>query len=66
VSVPIFSLFRPLHFAAQQNNIRIVQLLLDRDADVDASDCGATPLHRAGGPCLALFGLVAARAIVFV
>ena len=40
--------YTPLHFAAQHNNVKIVQLLIDKDADVNASDCGATPLHRAG------------------
>lgn len=40
--------YTPLHFAAQHNNITIMNVLIDQNADVDASDCGATPLHRAG------------------
>ena len=40
--------YTPLHFAAQHNNITIMNVLIDQNADVNASDCGATPLHRAG------------------
>lgn len=47
--------FAPLHFAAQQNNRAIVDLLLSNGAHPDGctsdnvhKSCGATPLHRAG------------------
>lgn len=39
--------YSPLHYAAQNNNIKIVELLLASSADVDLNTCGATPLHRA-------------------
>ena len=40
--------YTALHFAAQHNNVKIVELLIEKEADVNANDCGATPLHRAG------------------
>ena len=47
--------YTPLHFAAQHNNIEIMELLLANGAHPDGlgndrskKHCGATPLHRAG------------------
>eukprot|EP01041_Mallomonas_annulata_P010084 gene10084-21016_t len=42
--------YSALHLAAQNDNIKIVQYLLSKRAQVDGSPtsgCGATPLHRA-------------------
>jgi hypothetical protein len=39
--------YSPLHYAAQQNNVEIVEYLLSKGADPDATQCGATALHRA-------------------
>jgi len=41
--------YTPLHFAAQHNNLHIVQYLLSNGAYCDGTktgSCGATPLHR--------------------
>lgn len=45
--------YSALHYAAQANNIAIVNMLLSHGAHPDGigtntSRCGATPLHRAG------------------
>jgi ankyrin repeat protein len=39
--------YTALHYAAQQNHIKIVIYLLSKGCPPDASSCGATPLHRA-------------------
>jgi hypothetical protein len=39
--------YTPLHYAAQRNHVGVVELLIERGADVNANACGATPLHRA-------------------
>lgn len=40
----------PLHWAAEQSNVRAVQILLDHGADLHAQEiAGATPLHLAAG-----------------
>jgi ankyrin repeat protein len=39
--------YTALHYAAQQNHVRIVEYLLVKGCPPDANNCGATPLHRA-------------------
>jgi hypothetical protein len=39
--------YTALHYAAQQNHIKIVIYLLSKGCPPDANSCGATPLHRA-------------------
>ena len=39
--------YTTLHYAAQQNHVRIVKFLLEKGCPPDANGCGATPLHRA-------------------
>ena len=39
--------YTALHYAAQRNHAAVCTLLLRRGADVNARQCGATPLHRA-------------------
>lgn len=39
--------YTALHYAAQQNHVKIVVHLLSKGCPPDASSCGATPLHRA-------------------
>lgn len=39
--------YTALHYAAQQNHLKIVIYLLSKGCPPDASSCGATPLHRA-------------------
>ena len=39
--------YTALHYAAQRNHAAVCNLLLNRGALVNASACGATPLHRA-------------------
>ena len=39
--------YTALHYAAQQNHTKIVVYLLSKGCPPDASNCGATPLHRA-------------------
>jgi ankyrin repeat protein len=40
--------YTPLHFAAQHGHIPVVEYLIRKGANVNASKCGASPLHRAG------------------
>lgn len=39
--------YTALHYAAQQNHIRIIIFLLSKGCAPDVNSCGATPLHRA-------------------
>jgi hypothetical protein len=39
--------YTALHYAAQQNHVRIVEFLISKGCPPDANSCGATPLHRA-------------------
>lgn len=41
--------YTPLHFAAREGHLEVVQLLIERGAHIDAQTTagGATPLHRA-------------------
>lgn len=39
--------YTALHYAAQQNHVKIVEFLISRGCPPDANSCGATPLHRA-------------------
>jgi ankyrin repeat protein len=39
--------YTALHYAAQQNHIRIIVFLLSKGCAPDINSCGATPLHRA-------------------
>ena len=39
--------YTTLHYAAQQNHVRVVRFLLEKGCPPDANGCGATPLHRA-------------------
>lgn len=39
--------YTALHYAAQQNHVKIVEFLLSKGCPPDANSCGATPLHRA-------------------
>lgn len=45
-----------LHYAAQNGHVSIVKYLLQRvEVDVNAQQCGATPLHRAGKSLFSFF-----------
>jgi len=39
--------YTALHYAAQWNRIEVVKYLLQKGANADVNECGATPLHRA-------------------